>query len=193
MDVDVVISNALDELSNVLTSIADSPYSLDSHVRHIKLITTSPELTDQLESATELLASFFAAPPQVWSMYLQYKIQKLGIPESFENSEEVTDVDLKNVDLDALRDLFDCFRKATSDYLCMSPNPLLVTFCIHSLNENPAIPILKKQIKLLIVLHASISSNPQLELLLSEEATRSAIDSAVTQGLGHLTEVCYEQ
>lgn len=40
-----------------------------------------------------------------------------------------------------------------------------------------------------MLLHASVSSNPQLESLLSEEATRSAIEAAVAQGSGHLTEV----
>ncbi|GJJ09530.1 hypothetical protein Clacol_003753 [Clathrus columnatus] len=171
MDVDVSVSNALDELSNVLSAIAESPYSLGLHAKHISLA-TSPDLSDQLESATELLTSFFAAPSHVWLAYLQSKMSKLGIPDDL-NYEEPVALDLKNVDPSSLDDLFECFRKATSDYLSQFDS---------------AIPVLQKQIQLLISLHAFARSNPQLEPLLSEENTRSAIDAAVSQGLGHLTQ-----
>lgn len=117
MEADATMSDALDELSNVLTAISESPYSLELHAKHITL-TSLPELSEQFESAIELLTTFFAAPPQVWQAYLHSKVTKLGIPEDFEDADEVTSVDLKNVDLQTLNDLFECFRRATSDYLC---------------------------------------------------------------------------
>lgn len=107
---------ALESLSKLLTSLTESPYSLQLHAKHIQL-TTHPDLADQFEGAAQLLTQFYAATDQVWLPYLQAKLRHLGIPDDFESAEEVT-LDLSGVTLEALLEVMELFRKAAGDCLC---------------------------------------------------------------------------
>ncbi|KAF8584488.1 hypothetical protein K439DRAFT_1633508 [Ramaria rubella] len=162
-------TNTFESLSTVLTSLAESPYSLELHAKHIQLAST-PELIGQAEGAAQLFTDFYAATDQVWLPFLQQKLQNIGISRDFDTIEEPVLVDLQETNLETILDVLESFRKAESDYL--------------------SIPILCKEIKLLTLLHASYvaTSNPDLEPLLSEDAVRLAISAAALQGSWHLTQ-----
>lgn len=109
-------SDALETLSDLLTSLTESPYSLELYSKYLQLVSV-PELADQFEGAVELLTQFHAATDDVWLPFLQSKLRQLGISDDFESMEDVS-LDLSSVTLDALLDLFELFRKAESDYFC---------------------------------------------------------------------------
>lgn len=186
-------TDALESLSTLLTSLSESPYTLELHAKHIQLASL-PELADQYEDATQLMTNFFAATDQVWLPFLQRKIKRLGIPDDFEFSEEPLLVKLDEISVELVLDVLESFRKAADDYLCERlpcASRLGYIICICS----TAIPILRKEIKFLIVLHASFiadASNSDLEPLLGENAVRLSIASAAGQGLLHLTQVSLE-
>ena len=110
-------TDALESLSSLLTSLSESPYSLELHAKHIQLASL-PELADQFEDATQLMSNFFAATDQVWLPFLQRKIMRLGIPDDFESLEELLPVNLDGVSVEVVLDVLESFRKAANDYLC---------------------------------------------------------------------------
>ncbi|KIJ45650.1 hypothetical protein M422DRAFT_29753 [Sphaerobolus stellatus SS14] len=158
-------ADALETLSRLLTSISESPYSLELHARHVQLA-SAPELADQLDGAVQLLTQFYAATDEVWLPYLQYKLRHLGLPDDLVGSEDTT-LDLSHITLEALLDIQELFRKAADDYL--------------------SIPILIQEIKLFSLLHSFASTNPELEPLLAEDVVRAAIGAAALQGSWHIT------
>lgn len=112
-------ASALETLSSLLTSIADSPYTLSLHSQHIQLASLPlPDLTGQLDSAVQLFLDFYAATDAVWLPFLQEKIQGLGISDEFETSDEPAVVNLQGITVEAVLNVLESFRKAENDYLC---------------------------------------------------------------------------
>lgn len=109
--------DALESLSTLLTSLSESPYSLELHAKHLEL-TSLPELADQFEDAVQLMTNFFAATDQVWLPFLQRKIMRLGIPDDFDSSEEPLSINLNGINVEDVMDVLVLFRNAENDYLC---------------------------------------------------------------------------
>ena len=93
-------ADALEALSNTLTLLTEDPYDITLHAQHVRLARASG-MEDQLESALDMVTSFWAAGSYVW------------LP--------VLDVKMKGLDLDKAEDvqtLFALFERAEEDYLC---------------------------------------------------------------------------
>jgi hypothetical protein len=110
-------TDALESLSTLLTSLSESPYSLELHAKHIQLASL-PELADQFEDATQLMSNFYAATDEVWLPFVQRKIGRLGILDDFESAEEPLSVNLGDVSVETVLDVLESFRKAANEYLC---------------------------------------------------------------------------
>ena len=95
-------ADALEALSNTLTLLTEDPYDITLHAQHVRLARASG-MEDQLESALEMVTSFWAAGDYVWLSLLEIK-------------SKVLDLD-KAEDVHALLALFE---RAEEDYLCMS-------------------------------------------------------------------------
>ena len=97
---------ALEALSNILTSISETPYDFSLHVQHINVAETLGEdQQDQALSAREMMTGFWAAGEEVWLPLINAK--------------------KASVDLDTeegVAELLELYEKAEDDYLC-EPRP----------------------------------------------------------------------
>ncbi len=90
----------LEELSNVLTQLAENPHDL-SLLAGIVRISLSPGMHDQLESGLEMATSLWPVGDGVWLPLIEYK---LGL-ETARSPEGVLEI-------------LELFERAEGDYLC---------------------------------------------------------------------------
>jgi len=93
---------SLEALSNILTSISETPYDFSLHVQHINVAETLGEgQQDQALSAREMMTGFWAAGEEVWFPLINAK--------------------KASVDLDTevgVAEVLEVYEKAEDDYLC---------------------------------------------------------------------------
>ena len=104
---------ALEALSNILTSISETPYDFSLYVQHINVAETLGEgQQDQALSAREMMTGFWAAGEEVWSPLIDAK-------------KAAVDLDTE----EGVVEVLEVYEKAEDDYLCefrASPVILLV-------------------------------------------------------------------
>lgn len=95
---------SLEALSNILTSISETPYDLSLHVQHINVAETLGEdQQGQALSAREMMTCFWPAGEDVWFPLINAK--------------------KASVDLDTeggVAEVLDVYEKSEDDYLCES-------------------------------------------------------------------------
>ena len=95
-------AESLEALSNILTSISETPYDFSLHVQHINVAETLGEgQQDQALSAREMMTGFWAAGEEVWFPLINAK--------------------KASVDLDTeegVAEVLELYEKAEDDYLC---------------------------------------------------------------------------
>ena len=106
-------AESLEAISNILTSILETPYDFSLHVQHINVAETLGEgQQDQALSAREMMSGFWAAGEEVWFPLINAK---------------KTTVDLDTEE--GVGEVLEVYEKAEDDYLCefrTSPAILLV-------------------------------------------------------------------
>lgn len=101
-------SDALEALSTLLTEISENPYNFSLHAQHLKLASSS-ELADaeQVDSAREMMSSYFAAGDELWVPLIEGKERAL----------ESADGEM-GVALEELQEVLQTYERAEKDYLC---------------------------------------------------------------------------
>lgn len=101
-------SDALEALSNLLTEIAENPYDFSLHAQHLKLASSS-ELADaeQLDSAREMMSSYFAAGDELW----------IALVEGKEKALKGEDGEMSGT-MEEMQDVLQTYERAEKDYLC---------------------------------------------------------------------------
>jgi len=93
---------SLDALSNILTSISETPYDFSLHVQYINVAETlGEEQQDQALAAREMMTGLWAAGEEVWFPLINAK---------------KASVDLETED--GVAEVLDVYEKAEDDYLC---------------------------------------------------------------------------
>ena len=83
---------SLEVLSNILTSISETPYDFSLHVQHINVAETLGEdQQDQALSAREMMTGFWAAGEEVWLPLINAKKESVDL-DAEEGVVEVLDV-----------------------------------------------------------------------------------------------------
>lgn len=104
---------SLEALSNILTSISETPYDFSLHVQHINVAETLGEgQQDQALSAREMMTGFWAAGEEVWLPLIDAR-------------KAAVDLDTE----EGVVEVLEVYEKAEDDYLCesrTSPATLLV-------------------------------------------------------------------
>ena len=95
-------AESLEALSNILTSISETPYDFSLHIQHINVAEALGEdQQDQALSAREMMTGFWAAGEEVWFPLINAK--------------------KASVDLDTeegVAEVLELYEKAEDDYLC---------------------------------------------------------------------------
>lgn len=94
-------SHSLDALADILNDIAEKPYDLPTHARHIQFAQSLEGMESEAISAMEMMTQFLAAGEEVWLPLISAKMQELDL-----------DTEEGVVELIAL------FTRAESDYMC---------------------------------------------------------------------------
>ena len=95
---------ALEALSNILTSISETPYDLSLHVQHIGVAETLGEgQQGQALAAREMMTGFWAAGEEVWFPLIDAK-------------KAAVDLDTE----EGVAEVLEVYEKAEDDYLCES-------------------------------------------------------------------------
>jgi hypothetical protein len=95
-------AESLEALSNILTSISETPYDFSLHVQHINVAETLGEgQQEQALSAREMMTGFWAAGEEVWLPLINAKKASVDL-DTEEGVAEVLEV----------------YEKAEDDYLC---------------------------------------------------------------------------
>ena len=102
-------SHSLDALANILNDVAEKPYDVLTHARHIRLTQSLEGMEPEVTSAMEMMTQFLAAGEEVWLPLINAKMQELDL-----------DTEEGVVELLAL------YTRAESDYMCA----LLVSYFI---------------------------------------------------------------
>jgi hypothetical protein len=117
---------SLEALSNILTSISETPYDFSLHVQHISIAETLGEgQQEQALSAREMMTGFWAAGEEVWFPLIDAK-------------KAVVDLDTE----EGVAEVLDVYEKAEDDYLCESPTSpaiLLVLSVLQPLKSSSRI------------------------------------------------------
>jgi len=108
---------SLEALSNILTSISETPYDFSLHVQHINVAETLGEgQQDQALSAREMMTGFWAAGEEVWSPLIDAK-------------KAAVDLDTE----EGVAEVLEVYEKAEDDYLCESRTPPAVLLVLSVL------------------------------------------------------------
>ena len=95
-------AESLEALSNILTSISETPYDFALHVQHINVAETLGEgQQEQALSAREMMTGFWAAGEEVWFPLIHAKKASVDL----DTEEGVTEA-------------LEMYEKAEDDYLC---------------------------------------------------------------------------
>jgi len=107
---------SLEALSNILTSISETPYDFSLHVQHINVAETLGEgQQDQALSAREMMTGFWAAGEEVWFPLINAKKASVDL-----NTEE------------GVAEVLEVYEKAEDDYLCKprTSDPILLVLTL---------------------------------------------------------------
>ena len=102
-------SHSLDALANILNDVAEKPYDVPTHARHIRLTQSLEGMESEINSAMEMMTQFLAAGEEIWLPLINAKMQEVDL-----------DTEEGVVELLAL------YTRAESDYMCA----LLVSYFI---------------------------------------------------------------
>lgn len=100
----------LDALAGVISKISDTPYDFALHAEHIRLAQSNDSMDDELASAIELLASFYAVDETLWLQLIHLKRKSLN-PKT----------------ADGVNEIMALYERAEDDYLCTSRRTLSPT------------------------------------------------------------------
>ncbi|EIN12540.1 hypothetical protein PUNSTDRAFT_81810 [Punctularia strigosozonata HHB-11173 SS5] len=121
-------NEALEALSNLLTTLSENPYDLDLHAQHIRLADASGD-AEQAVAAREMMTAYWPAGDEVWLPLLRAKRQSVnvetaeGIPDVLAlyavAEDDYFSVPVLQSHLEFLTETFDHFRQQTE-----RPEPL---------------------------------------------------------------------
>ena len=94
-------SHSLDALANILNDVAEKPYDVPTHARHIRLTQSLDGMESEIASAIEMMTQFLAAGEEIWLPLINAKMQELDL-----DSEE------------GVVELLALYTRAESDYMC---------------------------------------------------------------------------
>ncbi len=103
----MVDDQSLEALANLLNLISENPFDLSLHVQHIRLAQSLPGMDAEVQSAMEMLTSFYAANEDVWTHLIKLKKDSADL-----NTEE------------GVNEVLALYEQAENDYLCASLNSL---------------------------------------------------------------------
>jgi len=111
-------AQSLEALSNILTSISETPYDFSLHVQHINVAETLGEgQQDQALSAREMMTGFWAAGEEVWFPLINAK-------------KSTVDMDTE----EGVAEVLEVYEKAEDDYLC-EPHTSIAIFLVLNLSQ----------------------------------------------------------
>ena len=111
-------AESLEALSNILTSISETPYDFSLHVQHINVAETLGEgQQDHALTAREMMTGFWAAGEEVWFPLINAK---------------KTSVDLDTEE--GVAEVLEVYEKAEDDYLC-EPRPSAISLLVFILTQ----------------------------------------------------------
>jgi squamous cell carcinoma antigen recognized by T-cells 3 len=91
---------ALEALSNVVSTLTETPFDLSLHAQHIQLAAASG-MDDQVHAARETLTAYYACGDDVWLPLIEDKNSSV-------------DVDT----IDGVLSVLSAYKRAEDDYLC---------------------------------------------------------------------------
>lgn len=94
-------SHSLDALANILNEVAEKPFDIALHARHIRLAQSIEGMEEEVLAASEILPDFLAAGEDVWLRLIKAKEASVNL-ESTNGVEEVLAL----------------YARAENDYLC---------------------------------------------------------------------------
>lgn len=101
---------ALEALSNVITSLSETPYDLSLHAQHIQLAAEAG-MDDQAHVARETLTTYYACADDVWLPLLEEK-------------KKTVELNL----IEGAMSVCQAYNLAEDDYLCARPCPSTVNY-----------------------------------------------------------------
>ena len=115
-------SHSLDALANILNDVAEKPYDVPTHAKHIRLTQSLEGMESEITSALEMMTQFLAAGEEVWLPLINAKMQELDL-----------DTEEGVVELLAL------YTRAESDYMCalLASNFVCLCLTIFSYSNTP--------------------------------------------------------
>ncbi|KAL4250529.1 hypothetical protein ABKN59_002266 [Abortiporus biennis] len=116
-------ADALEALSNVLSQLTANPYDIALHAENVR-IATQTGMEDQLESALEMVTTFWAAGDRVWLPLIDLKLKSVDIGtvegcltmlELFERAErDYLSIPILRKHIEFLIDRYDYFKELDS-------------------------------------------------------------------------------
>jgi len=91
---------ALEALSNVISTLSETPFDLSLHAQHIQLA-ASTGIDDQVRAARETLTVYYACGDDVWLPLI-------------EDKKSAADLDT----IDGVLSVLSTYKRAEDDYLC---------------------------------------------------------------------------
>lgn len=104
-------ADALEALVDVITLLNDNPFDIALHAQHVRLARETG-MDDQLESALDMVTTFYAAGDYVWLPILDLKMKSSEVDTA-----------------EGIKDVLEVFERAEADYLCEYSRPLLLLWC----------------------------------------------------------------
>lgn len=102
----------LEELSNVISALSQTPFDLSLHAQHIQLAAAAG-MDDQAHAARETLTTYYACADDVWLPLLEEKKKTANL-----NS------------IDSVLSVLQAYKLAEDDYICTRPLPSNRGLCI---------------------------------------------------------------
>lgn len=93
-------ANALEALVEAITLLNDNPYDIALHAQHVRLARETG-MDDQLESALDMVTTFYASGDHVWLPLLDLKIKSTDVATA-----------------EGIKEVLAVFERAEDDYLC---------------------------------------------------------------------------
>jgi hypothetical protein len=91
---------ALEALSNIISTLTETPFDLSLHAQHIQLAITTG-MDDQVHAARETLTVYYACGDDVWLPLIEHRKSSV-------------DVDT----MDGVLSVLSVYKRAEDDYLC---------------------------------------------------------------------------
>ncbi|KAF8916956.1 hypothetical protein CPB85DRAFT_230169 [Mucidula mucida] len=114
----MVDDQSLEALANLLNLISENPFDLSLHVQHIRLAQSLPGMDAEVQSAMEMLTSFYAANEDVWTHLIKLKKDSADL-----NTEE------------GVNEVLALYEQAENDYLSIPILKSHVEFLLDGYNK----------------------------------------------------------